>query len=135
MTADTRFKKQKTSPEQVSGHLTGATKKLRSAQRLVSEDTEAAYQLAYEAMLKASLALILNQGFRPRSQVGHHVAIIEKAGIILGREAQDLLAVFDTMRRNRNAFLYEPTGFISEQETQDALKIARKYLNLVKLNL
>jgi hypothetical protein len=40
-------------------------------------DEEACLQQAYEAMLKASLGFMFSRGFRPRSQPGHHIAIIE----------------------------------------------------------
>jgi hypothetical protein len=33
-------------------------------------DTEAAYEIAYEGMIKSSLALMLSYGERPRSQPG-----------------------------------------------------------------
>lgn len=38
---------------------------------------ETAYEIAYEAMIKSSLALMLSHGQRPRKQLGHHIAIIE----------------------------------------------------------
>jgi hypothetical protein len=62
---------------------------------------------------------------------GHHVAIIEKAGEILGDDAANMIKIFDEMRRNRNTFLYEAEGFISSGELKEALKIADKYLELI----
>lgn len=132
MKKDPRFKPQEYRADQVEGHLKGAVKKLKTAKKIAIDDEEAAYQLAYEAMLKASLALILRQGLRPRSLPGHHVAIIEKAGKILGKEAANLIKAFDIMRRNRNTFLYEADGFLSEHEVSEALQIAHKYLKLIQ---
>jgi hypothetical protein len=42
-------------------------------------DADMAYQIAYEAMIKGSLALMLSHGQRPRKQLGYHIAIIEFA--------------------------------------------------------
>jgi len=131
MKNDPRFKNQEYRKEQVEGHLQGAKKKLQVAKKISEDDVEASYQLAYEAMLKASLALIFRNGFRPRSQPGHHIAIIEKAEEILGSEVADMTKVFDEMRRNRNSSLYDAEGIISDQELRDALRIAERYLKLI----
>jgi uncharacterized protein (UPF0332 family) len=112
MKKDLRFKKHSYIPEQVRGHLQGARKKLKAAKKIALDDEEASYQLAYEAMLKASLALILRNGLRPRSQPGHHVAIIEKAGQLLGKQYADHVRIFDEMRRNRNSFLVWSLGSV-----------------------
>ncbi len=131
MKDDPRFKKHPSHPSQIKGHLSGAKKKLGTAQKVSEIDEESAYQLAYEAMLKASLALILRDGIRPRSIPGHHVAIIEKAEEILGDDAANMIKIFDEMRRNRNTFLYEADGFISSDELKEALKIAEEYIEVV----
>jgi hypothetical protein len=59
--------------------LADAHKKAAAAQKNLDIDAETAYQIAYEAMLKASIALMLSHGQRPRVQLGHHIAIIEFA--------------------------------------------------------
>lgn len=135
MKEDPRFKKQPYQARQVKGHLSGATKKLQAAREICDIDEESAYELAYEAMLKASLALILREGLRPRSQPGHHVAIIEKAGEILGEKVQSLMKIFDEMRRNRNSFLYEAGDFVSSGELKEALMIADEYIQLIEKEL
>ena len=60
MKKDPRFKDHLCHPEEIRGHLEGARKKLRAAHKIVADDEDSAYQLAYEAMLKASLALVLD---------------------------------------------------------------------------
>lgn len=135
MKKDPRFKKQEYNPGQVQGHLEGAKKKLKAAHKISDDDAEAAYQLAYEAMLKASLALILRNGLRPRSQPGHHIAIIEMAGKLLDDNLSATLKVFDEMRRNRNAFLYEADSIVSSSEVKDALELAGHYLQEIEKKL
>jgi len=71
-------------------------------------DEETAYQIAYQAMLKASLALMLkaslalmlSHGQRPRVQLGHHIAIIEFAQKHLDAGISAKFDLFDRMRRN-----------------------------------
>jgi hypothetical protein len=55
-----KLKRQQIDFKQVGRFLAGAKKKLAAARKTFSIDEEATYQIAYEAMLKASLVL----GFR-----------------------------------------------------------------------
>jgi uncharacterized protein (UPF0332 family) len=77
-------KPQKVDPKQVKQFLADAEKKAIAARKNLSIDEETAYQTAYQAMVKASLALMLSHGQRPRVQLGHHKAIIEFAQQHLG---------------------------------------------------
>ncbi len=127
-----RFKPQRADFDQISRFLASAERKLTAARKALEIDEEASYQLAYEAMLKASLGFMLSFGVRPRSLPGHHVAIIEFSEKHLGKEYKNLLAVFDRMRRKRHQSLYDVTGFISRQEAEHALEIAAKYLAIIR---
>ena len=62
---------------QIERFLASADKKLASARKILAFDEEACLQQAYEAMLKPSLGFMFSQGFRARSQPGHHIAIID----------------------------------------------------------
>lgn len=118
--------------DQVGRFLAGAAKKLVAAKKTIGIDEEASYQLAYEAMLKASLGFMLSYGTRPRSLPGHHVVIIEFARKHLGEESEGLIALFDRMRRKRNQALYDVSGLISRQEAEQALETAEKYLGVIR---
>ncbi|MBI2815887.1 MAG: hypothetical protein HYX72_02995 [Acidobacteria bacterium] len=93
-----KLKSQHVEFDQIIKFLAGAEKKL-----------EAAYQLAYEAMLKGSLGYMLSFGVRPRSLPGHHVTIIEFAEEHLGKEFKSLMAMFNRMRRKRHDTIYAET--------------------------
>lgn len=67
--------------------------------RTSASTPKTAYQIAYEAMLKGSLALMLAHGQRPRVQLGHHIAIIEFAQKNLDPALAPTFALFDRMRR------------------------------------
>ena len=69
-----KLKPHKVDWEQIERFLRSAEKKLASAKKILAFDEEACLQLAYEAMLKASLGFMFSHGFRARSQPGHHIA-------------------------------------------------------------
>ena len=117
---------------QIERFLASAGKKLEAARKTLAIDEEASYQLAYEAMLKASLGFMLSHGFRPRSLPGHHVTIIEFAEQRLGKEFRGLIAMFDRMRRKRHQAIYDVSGFISRLEAEQPLETAKKYLAIIR---
>ncbi len=127
-----RLKPQPLDFGQISRFLRGAEKKLSSAKKILAIDEEASYQLAYEAMLKASLGFMLSFGFRPRSLPGHHITIIAFAERQLGKEFRNLISMFNRMRRKRHAAIYDVSGLISRQEAEQALETAGKYLAAVR---
>ena len=126
-----KLKPQKPDFDQIAKFIAGARKKLESARKTLIIDEEASYQLAYEAMLKASLGFMLSFGVRPRSLPGHHVTIIEFAETHLAKESKHLISIFDRMRRKRNQAIYEVGGFISTTEARQALMSAGLYLETI----
>lgn len=122
-----KTKPQKVDPKQVRQFLADAEKKASTARKNLGIDTEAAYQIAYEAMLKGSLALMLSHGQRPRVQLGHHIAIIEFAQKHLDSKLAPTFALFDRMRRKRNDAFYD-IALISNTEAAEAVTTAEEYL-------
>lgn len=120
---------------QIERFLQSADKKIISAQKILEFDDEAALQQAYEAMLRAAMALMFSHGVRPRSQLGHHIAIIEFVREHLDKEHEGLLSVFDHLRRKRNTALYDDTGFISHRDAEDAVKTAQNFVDVVKKHI
>jgi uncharacterized protein (UPF0332 family) len=129
-----KTKPQKVDPKQVRQFLADAHRKAAAARKNLAIDEETAYQTAYQAMLKASLALMLSHGQRPRVQLGHHIAIIEFAQkhLQLGDAAK--FDLFDRMRRKRNDAFYD-IAIISEVEAEDAVRAVEEYLRLVSADI
>jgi len=121
--------------EQIERFLQSAEKKLTSAQKILAFDEEACLQQAYEAMLKASLGFMFSFGFRARSQLGHHIAIIEFVRARIDKKHASLITVFDRLRRKRNTALYDDTGFVSRHDAQQALETARQYLKVIRTEI
>jgi uncharacterized protein (UPF0332 family) len=130
----TRTKPQQLDPKQVRLFLADAEKKAVAARKNLSIDFETAYQTAYQSMLKASLALMLSHGQRPRVQLGHHVAIIEFAQKHLDPGLVATFALFDRMRRKRNEAFYD-IALIGEEEAEDAVSAAEAYLKVVSADI
>lgn len=120
---------------QIERFLASADKKLASARKILVFDEEACLQQAYEAMLKASIAFMFSHGFRPGTQLGHHIAIIEFVRSQFGKKHAALLIVFDRLRRKRNQALYDDTGFVSRHDAEQALQSAGDYLNLLRADI
>src|SRR5947209_5620052 len=118
---------QKVNPKQIVDFQKNAARKLVAAQKALKIDEEAAYEIAYEAMVKASLAYILVHGQRMRSQLGHHKAIIEFCEQHLGAKEAHLLHQLDRMRRKRNQAFYD-LGTITQTEAENAVQVAERYL-------
>ena len=131
-------KPQQIDPKQVRQFLADAKKKAVAARKNLVIDEETAYQIAYQAMLKASLALMLkaslalmlSHGQRPRVQLGHHIAIIEFAQKHLDAGISAKFDLFDRMRRKRNDAFYD-IAIISEVEAEEAVRAVEGYLKIV----
>jgi uncharacterized protein (UPF0332 family) len=109
-----------------------AVKKFYKAKKVLLFDEETAYQMFYESMLKASLALMLSYGTRPRSLPGHHIVIIEYTTNKLGKKYLETMNLFDRMRRKRNKMIYEADIGITKTEAITALKITEEYLTIIR---
>jgi uncharacterized protein (UPF0332 family) len=129
-----KTKPQNVDPKQVKLFLADAQKKAAAARKNLTIDEEAAYQIAYQAMLKGSLALMLSHGQRPRLQLGHHIAIIEFAQKHLDPKLAGTFALFDRMRRKRNEAFYD-VAIISGDEAIDAVEAAERYLKVVSVEI
>lgn len=130
-----RYKKQNVDFDNIVRFFNSAQKKFRSAKKIIRLDEESAYKVAYEAMLQASLALMLSYGTRPRSLPGHHVAIIEFSARKIGKEYTRLIDTFDKMRRKRNQSVYEADIEITASEARNALVAAEKYLKIIRQHI
>jgi uncharacterized protein (UPF0332 family) len=130
----TTTKPQKIDPKQVRQFLADAARKAGAARKNLAIDEETAYQAAYQAMLKASLALMLSHGQRPRVQLGHHAAIIEFAQKHLDPALASLFDLFDRMRRKRNEAFYD-IAVIGDEEAEDAVAAAERFVQIVGVDI
>jgi len=118
----------------VKQFLADAEKKAVAARKNLVIDEETAYQTAYQAVLKASLALMLSHGQRPRVQLGHHIAILEFAQKHLDPALAPTFDLFDRMRRKRNVAFYD-IALIGEVEADEAVAAAEAYMPIVAADI
>lgn len=123
--------KEKIGFDQISKHLTRARKDIMVAEANTEIDTEASYNYAYLAMLRAGRAIMFSFGYRPTDGQQHKtVVLFSKA--ILGKEYSELIAAFDQMRKFRNKFTYDESGIlVSQRQTEQSLKNAREFVKKV----
>jgi hypothetical protein len=93
--------------------------------------SEVKFQFAYNALAKLGIALIACYGYRVKSRVGHHVKILEKMAEIL--ENEDVLAVGNQMRKDRNAELYDGgSRAITSKQAEAYFKFTDEVFGLAK---
>lgn len=129
-----RTKPQRTDPKLIKQFFADAQKRAVAARKNLAIEPETGYQIAYEAMIKASLALMLSHGQRPRKQLGHHIAIIEFAQRHLPGTSAGTFALFDRMRRKRNDAFYD-IALVTDTEAEEAVSAADDFLLVVEADI
>lgn len=112
--------------------MKAATRMLEDAERHLATaataestgDLVGAYQLAYDALRKAAVSLLVAQGLRPTSR-GGHVAVQEAVTAQFGATVR-VLRSFGRIRRARNNFEYpsSETPGPSADDVDDAVTVA-----------
>jgi len=108
-----------------------AARDLAAAARNLHEDPDWAYTMAYNAVLQASRALILNDGYRPRGGE-QHATVVEYIQERLGPAFDKEVGLFDQMRRKRHRVIYEVSGLVSKQEAEQAIEFANKFVETLR---
>lgn len=110
------FRPFKPADEQLDRYLQNAERDLRIAEQ--DEFLEVRFAYAYQALIKAGIALIAKKGgVRVRSVPGHHFQILSKMSEILNDP--DIDAIGNAMRTKRNLDLYEGGTLLSEKDVAE----------------
>ena len=125
---DRYFSEYKFTQEQIKKNFDNALKDLRIAK----EDTilEVKFNYAYNALIKAGIALLSFYGVRIRSIPGHHVKIIEKMAEILNEEG--IAEMGNLMRSKRNLDFYAGGIEVTEKECAEFIKFSESILLKIK---
>lgn len=116
--------------EQINVILKKAYRNIHSAQITLKDDQEAAFTLAYESMLKTTLALMHSRGFRPKTQLGHHKILVDYAKYVL-KQFSSITTIYERMRKKRNKIIYDVVT-VTPDEAKQAIGIAQKYFAIVE---
>ena len=107
--------------------LNVARRDLTASARNLSEDPDWAYTMAYNAVLQASRALMLAEGYRPRGGE-QHATVVEFIRENLGTAYANQVQLFDQMRRKRHRVIYEIAGLVSSHEAEQAVEFAKGFV-------
>ncbi len=105
-----------------------AHRDLHTAEKNLDDAPDWAYSIAYNAVLQASRALLLREGFRPRGGE-QHATVVEFIEERLGPGFEKQVRLFDQMRRKRHRVVYEVSGLISKTEAEQAIAFAKGFVN------
>lgn len=127
-----RIKPHKARAEEIRRLLKIAARDLATAERNLADDHDWAYTIAYNAILQASRALMLVNGFRPRG-TEQHATVVQFAEEALGKTYTAQIALFDQMRRKRHQVIYEMAGLVSRQEAEQGVAFAKRFVEEILL--
>lgn len=129
--SENKIQRKSVSAAEVKTVFVKAQKTLRSAEHLLDEDEESAYQLAYEAMLIAGRALMFSCGVKPRS-VGAHKITVEFCEAFFGKNYCLFIEKIDRARKKRHYLMYGIGQIISSTEAKNLIETAKTFLNIIK---
>ena len=113
----------KTSPQEISDLLNVVDRDLSDCESPgLSPDWQ--LSIAYNAALQAATAALAACGYRA-SRDAHHYRIIQSLAHTIEAEP-NLINQFDKFRKKRNIGGYEAAGRISQQESDEMKKLAKK---------
>lgn len=127
---ENRIKAGKFSRKQVQDCLNLAKRDIATARKIVAENPDWGYNIAYNAMLQAARAVMFSKGYRATGE-GQHATVIQFAHIALGEEFTSTLEFMDRMRRKRNMVVYDMAGLVSSKEATEAIGTAENFVRSV----
>ena len=111
--------------------LSASNRDIRVAKKLINEDCDWAFSVAYNAALQAIRALVFSEGYCTIGEE-HHKTIIEYAMAKFGDSLKGEVEVFDRLRKKRHHAIYSTVGTISEFEAKTAIEFAELMLGKVR---
>jgi uncharacterized protein (UPF0332 family) len=129
-----RIHKGKVSRAEIDRAMERASRDLRTAKKIVADDPDWGFAVAYNAVLQASRAYMFSLGYRPSSAEGHKNAFSFML-LALDEAYKDLVTYFDRMRKKRNQAVYDASGLITETEARNLLRMATDFVALIAAKL
>jgi uncharacterized protein (UPF0332 family) len=111
-----------------------ARRDLALAEKLLGENFDWCFSIAYNAVLQACRAYMFRSGYRPASAEAHK-ATFEFMEIAVEAPLKKSISYFDRARTKRHRTLYNDVGLISEREAEELLRRAKKFLSYAESKL
>ena len=125
------IRKTRIDKRRVDDSLDLARRDIEAAESMLEKSHDWAYNIAYNAMLQASRALMFSMDYRPDGR-NQHVSVVRFAEEALGNDLKDTILLFERMRRNRHKSVYDTAGTISESQAKNAIAKAQELLAAVE---
>lgn len=116
------IKKLPISKSKVEDVLSLAKRDITTAKSILDENSDWSFSIAYNAMLQSIRALMFSKGYRPTG-ANQHITVVRFAELFLDEE---IVIIFDRMRRKRHSTVYDTAGTISKREAENAVDTAEK---------
>jgi hypothetical protein len=116
------LKAEPSSPEEIRDLFSIVTRALKDANvDVISDDLR--FQAAFGAALTAANVALRASGYRTRVQAGHHQKIVESLELTVKADPK-LIQKLKVFSKKRNAATYDAAGNVSQQDLEQALKVA-----------
>jgi uncharacterized protein (UPF0332 family) len=126
-----KIKRINASKEEIKDILLLADRDIKMAEFIITQDSDWAFSIAYNASLQASRAYMYSKGYRAGSNQAHK-STFEFMKIALGKEYGDMVDYFDRMRSKRNIAVYDTAGLITETEVKELLNKSKEFVQIIK---
>lgn len=114
--------------KQIANYFYSADKNLKIAENV--KIPEVIFKFSYDALIKVGITLISKNGYKVKNRLGHHIKILETLGNIL--EDNEIEAIGNLMRKQRNFDLYGEGTIISKKQSEEYLEFVRKVFKKTK---
>jgi uncharacterized protein (UPF0332 family) len=122
------IKKLSISQSKVEDALNLAKRDITTAKSILEENNDWSFSIAYNAMLQSIRALMFSIGYRPTG-ASQHITVVRFAELFLDEE---IVIIFDRMRRKRHSTIYDTAGAISKREAENAVDTAEKLVQKIE---
>jgi HEPN domain-containing protein len=117
------IERHRTSEREIAGLLNLCDRDLEKV-AIVELGPDWRLSIAHNAALQAAKAALAAAGFRARKE-GHHYLLIQSLAFTLNTDPI-IIKRLDKFRQKRNISDYERAGFVTEQEAEEMIALARQ---------
>lgn len=118
-------------PGEIKKAMGLARRDLALAEKLLGENFDWCFAIAYNAVLQACRAYMFHSGYRPASAEAHK-ATFEFMQSVIEEPLKKSISYFDRARTKRHRTLYNDAGLITEKEAEELLRRAKEFLSYVE---
>jgi uncharacterized protein (UPF0332 family) len=124
-----KLRPHKTSKKEIN-NLLGLAKRDITDAKAHGISVDRRFAIAYNAILQLATILLYCKGYKPEG-IGHHFTVFQAMKEIMGTGYYKLADYFDSCRAKRNITDYGYVGGISELETEELIKEAEGFLEVI----